>query len=354
MKPTDITPYSLGQTAKQNYLLTELNRLTRTHYDACLEYRRLLDVLHNGCHAVDTLEAIPFLPVRLFKHYDLMSVPRKDVVKTMTSSGTSGQLVSKIFLDKLTASLQIKVLAGIVASFIGKHRLPMLVIDCPSIVSNRLKFSARTAGILGFSMFGRDVTYALNDDMDLDLEKIAAFVERHPDEDILVFGFTAIVWEHLIQVLESKGLTLPLTRGILLHGGGWKKLFSVAVSNQEFKDRLVRTTGICHIHNYYGMVEQTGSIFMECDAGHLHSSSNSEIIIRDPFDFSVCNDGKPGLIQLLSVIPHSYPGHSLLSEDVGELTGIDNCPCRRKGKTFRVLGRIKNAEIRGCSDTYTR
>ena len=55
---------------------------------------------------------------------------------------------------------------------------------------------------------------------------------------------------------------------------------------------------------------------------------------------------------MVSVLPHSYPGHSLISEDKGVLLGIDDCPCGRKGKYFQVLGRIKQAEIRGCSDTY--
>ena len=32
--------------------------------------------------------------------------------------------------------------------------------------------------------------------------------------------------------------------------------------------------------------------------------------------------------------------------------GEDDCPCGLKGKYFKILGRIKNAEIRGCSDTY--
>jgi hypothetical protein len=64
--------------------------------------------------------------------------------------------------------------------------------------------------------------------------------------------------------------------------------------------------------------------------------------------------GQPGLIELLSVIPRSYPGHVLLSEDEGILLGVDDCPCGRKGKYFKVLGRIQNAEVRGCSDTYTQ
>jgi phenylacetate-coenzyme A ligase PaaK-like adenylate-forming protein len=354
METAPFTPYDLDQHAKQTYLLAELNHLTRNHYEGCAQYRRLLDVLHGGCRKAESIDALPYLPVRLFKHYELLSVPRTEIVKTMTSSGTSGQAVSKIFLDKHTASFQIKVLAAIVTNFLGKHRQPMLVIDCPSTVSDRRNFSARTAGILGFSMFGRDVTYALKDDMTLDFEKIEAFLMRNDGVDVLLFGFTGIVWKHLVLELETLGRRLPITRGILLHGGGWKKLHSRAVTSDDFKSRLAEATGICRVHNYYGMVEQTGSIFMECEAGRLHSSNYSEIIIRDPIDFQVRGIGEPGLIQLVSVIPHSYPGHSLLSEDIGELVSIDNCPCGRQGRTFKVHGRIENAEVRGCSDTYAR
>ena len=354
MDTVNITPFGLDQPAKQAFLLTELNRLVKLHYQECTEYRKLVDVLHGGLRQYEAIDSIPYVPVRLFKHYELLSVPRAEVVKTMTSSGTSGQNVSKVFLDKLTASLQIKVLASIVANFIGKQRLPMLVVDCSSTVSSRHKFSARTAGILGFSMFGRDVTYALNNDMELDVERVDAFLQRHTSEDILVFGFTAIVWEHLVQQLRSTRSNLQLNRGILVHGGGWKKLLSSSVSIEEFKAGLSQSTGIARVHNYYGMIEQTGSIFVECEFGQLHSSNFSDVVIRDPFDFSVRKVGEPGLIQLLSAIPHSYPGHSILSEDVGECSGVDDCPCGRRGRYFQVHGRMKSAEVRGCSDTYSR
>ena len=36
----------------------------------------------------------------------------------------------------------------------------------------------------------------------------------------------------------------------------------------------------------------------------------------------------------------------------GKIEGIDNCKCGLKGKYFKVLGRAKKAEIRGCSDVY--
>ena len=102
------------------------------------------------------------------------------------------------------------------------------------------------------------------------------------------------------------------------------------------------------------MAEQLGSVFVECENNHMHCSNYSDIIIRRPYDFSVADVGERGLIQLQSLLPTSYPGHSILTEDEGEILGADDCPCGRKGKYFKIYGRIKGAEIRGCSDTYER
>jgi hypothetical protein len=49
-------------------------------------------------------------------------------------------------------------------------------------------------------------------------------------------------------------------------------------------------------------------------------------------------------------LPLSYPGHNILTEDIGIIKGIDNCKCGKKGKYFKVLGRVPDAELRGCSD----
>ena len=93
---------------------------------------------------------------------------------------------------------------------------------------------------------------------------------------------------------------------------------------------------------------------MECESGFLHTSIYSDIIFRRYKDFSVCQIGEEGIVQLISLLPISYPGHSILTEDLGTLLGIDNCSCGRKGKYFKINGRIKNAEVRGCSDTLQK
>ena len=213
-------------------------------------------------------------------------------------------------------------------------------------------FSARGAGIRGFSMFGKDIEYAFDENMNLRTEEINRFLEKHDGSPVLLFGFTFMVWEHLCEELRRRGQAISIPSGILLHGGGWKKLASLNISNDEFRSAVRDTTGVQKVVNYYGMVEQTGSIFVECDEGYLHSSSYSEVIVRDPVTYKVVANGSEGVIQVVSVLPMSYPGHSILTEDMGIVAGDDDCRCGRPGRYFMISGRIKDAEVRGCSDTF--
>ncbi|MEG2340890.1 MAG: acyl-protein synthetase, partial [Odoribacter sp.] len=258
------------------------------------------------------------------------------------------------FLDRDTSTCQTKALTKIVSSFIGTKRVPMLILDSSNVVKDRNMFSARGAGILGFSMFGSKKIYVLNDEMQLNIPLLQEFLWEHTGEPIFMFGFTFMVWQHFYKQLLKTGHKFDLSKGILIHGGGWKKLISESVSSKEFKSSLHEICGIeeNNIHDYYGMVEQTGSIYMECECGNLHTSIFSDILTRRAKDFSLASIGEKGIIEVVSILPLSYPGHVLLTEDEGIILGEDDCLCGRKGKYFKITGRIKNAEIRGCSDTY--
>jgi len=347
----EVPVYDLPKAEKHALLQTELRELTALHSEQCEGYRAILDAYGEGDRPGGS--DAPLIPVSMFKLHDLSSVPTDKVFKTMTSSGTTGQRPSRIFLDADTARLQTRALTRIMTSFIGPKRLPMLIIDHPSVVKDRRTFSARGAGILGMMTFGRQHVFALKDEtMELDWEALDKFAETYPDQPIFAFGFTFMVWRYFIQQLEQSGRKLPFTNAILIHSGGWKKLEAEKVSNEHFKQRANELAGFGRVHNFYGMVEQTGSIFVECEAGHLHAPVFADVIIRRPVDWSECAIGETGVIQVVSVLPRSYPGHSLLTEDQGVLLGEDDCPCGRKGKYFAVHGRLPKAEVRGCSDTF--
>lgn len=351
----DAEPYSWDRAMKSAMLTAKLKELTEWHVGHCEPYRRIVERLGFDVASARRYEDLPFLPVPLFKTSELRSVSKEDTFKTLTSSGTTGQAVSRIFLDRETAAVQQKTLVKLVSSFTGASRLPMLIVDSPSVVKNRAMFSARGAGILGFSMFGTDRTYALDDEMKIDFDAIERFLGRHRGERIFLFGFTFMVWQffykELLKIPDSRS-RIDLSNGVLIHGGGWKKLAGEAVSPAEFRDRLESVCGLADIHDYYGMVEQTGTVYMQCECGHLHASNFSDVLIRRGGDFSLCDIGERGIVQVVSVLPHSYPGHSLLTQDEGTVLGEDDCPCGRKGKYFAIHGRLKNAEVRGCSDTF--
>lgn len=345
-------PYDLGKKAKQAMLQQELWSLTREHAKHCLPYNKVLQALNCDWTTEGQMDEIPFLPVRMFKHHELRSIPLEKVQKTLTSSGTTGQLVSKIYLDKDTAVYQSKTLTNIMKDFIGTKRLPMILIESESVIKNRQSFSARGAGLLGLMIFGRDHFYLLDENMRVRWPEFEAFLAKHQDEQLLFFGFTFMVWQFLYLESIKHNVKLNLEDSILIHSGGWKKLLDLAVSNEVFKQKLHEDFGLQHVYNFYGMVEQVGSIFMECPKGHLHTPNFADVIVRDIKSLQPLAIGQSGILQVLSILPHSYPGHSLLTEDMGTLLGEDDCPCGRSGKYFRIEGRIPSAELRGCSDTY--
>lgn len=347
-----LNPYGLEKGEKSRMLTEELKELTRFHRERCPEYANFLETVGYDETEVFAPADIPFFPVRLFKEFDLLSIGRGDVFKTMTSSGTTGQRASKIFVDKENAMLQQKVMLRILGDFWGKGRLPMLVVDTPAVLKDRKCFTARGAAIMGLQFAAREMVFVLNEDMTLNVDRLREFIAKYRGRRFVMFGFTFLVWRHFYQELLRLDERFDLSEAFLMTGGGWKKLESEAVSQEEFKKRIQEICGIRHFLDHYGMVEQTGTIYAECECGHLHASIYSDVIVRDHRDLSPCPIGQRGMIQVVSVLPRSYPGHSLLTEDEGVVLGEDNCPCGRKGKYIRILGRMKSAELRGCSDTY--
>jgi hypothetical protein len=340
-----VSVFTLPQAAKEKVLLEELSDLVEHHRKRCEPYARILAA--DGYLGADSVAGLPWLPVRLFKNLELKSIPDDEVFKVLTSSGTTGE-VSRIYLDKAAAATQTRQLAATVQSVLGPKRLPMLLVDTKAMLKDRRSFSARGAGVLGMATFGRDHVWVLDGDGHVDLSALRGFLAKHGDEPFLIFGFTYLVWLHLYEVARDNGL--DLSNGILIHSGGWKKLVDQAVSPAEFRRRFAGV-GLTRMHNFYGMVEQIGTIFLEGPSGgSLYCPDFADVVVRDPSTWAELPPGQPGLLEVVSTLPTSYPGHVLLTEDLGVVHGIDDGDW--PGKRFSVLGRLPRAEARGCSDTY--
>ena len=148
-------PFELSSTKKSELILAQLNKLTRHHADNCVTYKRYLDAYGVDIGVANSLSEVPYLPARAFKELDLKSVVYNRIAKTLTSSGTSG-LRSRIHIDGRTSIKQSRALSEILKSYIGAKKLPLLIIDAPSMGNNASTFSARSAGTLGFSGLASD------------------------------------------------------------------------------------------------------------------------------------------------------------------------------------------------------
>lgn len=342
--------FGLPQGRKEAMLLGDLVDLTAWHVDHCPAYRRIVERTCPSFRDARRLEDLPFLPVSLFKSHELSSIPPEATHMVLTSSGTTGQRVSRIPIDAETADLQSRALAATMSAVLGPKRLPMLIVDTRSLFKDPRQMSARGAGVLGMMRFGRAHSWALDEDMQLAEMEIKGFLERFGREPFLIFGFTFMVWQYFLVAAAELGLDLSC--GILVHSGGWKKLVEKAVDNATFRTFADERFGLTRIYNFYGMVEQIGSVFLENEGGLLSPPNFTDVIVRDPVSWQPAPPGAVGVIQVLSVIPRSYPGHSLLTEDLGIVHDIDSGSGGRLGKNLTVLGRVPASELRGCSDVH--
>jgi phenylacetate-coenzyme A ligase PaaK-like adenylate-forming protein len=331
---------------KKNFT-TLMYELTKFHYKECKEYKKILDVVYDFKNKKE-VEFLPFLSTKLFKEFDLKSIPNEKIFKILNSSGTSDNRPSRIFLDKENAKSQTRVLNELVSKVIGNKRIPMLIVDEKKNIQNPKNFDAKTAAILGFSIFGTKHTYLIENSR-INYKNLNQFLNKYSDKDFFIFGFTSFIFENLLENLDKKKIKKNFSKGILIHGGGWKKLENRKISNEIFKQKLKNKLNLKNVINYYGLIEQTGSIFFECEKCETFSPSKySNILIRDK-NFNVLEKNQKGFIQLMSLLPKSYPGHNILTEDIGEIVEKDCVICKNKTK-FLVHGRAEKSEIRGCSD----
>ena len=108
-------PYSLKRKQKRKLFKDFFTKLNFHHYTKCKEYKKIIKNLKFKIkNNQNELKDFPMLPVNAFKTFDLISTNKKKIVKKLVSSGTSGQNLSKIYLDKKNSKDQMLILTRII------------------------------------------------------------------------------------------------------------------------------------------------------------------------------------------------------------------------------------------------
>lgn len=357
----DKEPFSLLRKEKEEILLAEMKKAADWQYKNCPEFKKLCDNRSFNINEDFRIEKFPYLPASIFKKFDLLSVPKDKIVKTLFSSSTSGQ-PSKIMVDKITSDNQILALGKIMASFLGKERMHFVIFDTEETIrSNRGELSSRGTATRGMLFLANKMSFVLDQDLNLSVEKLKVILDgRKEGEKICFFGFSWLLYNVYLKSKENKEVLevfkkISSVENIVLHIGGWKKLKDINISKEDFNHNLQNMlfTEKGKIIDVYGMTEQLGTIYPDCEEGYKHVPLYSEVIVRDINSLESLTENQVGFLQFLSPIPHSYPGISILSDDLGKIIGVDDCKCGRKGKYFIFEKRSEKAELKGCGDALS-
>jgi len=263
-----LEPYGLEEYKKIFFYFNLQKKIANYHILNCKEYRQIYETLFENIQKVKTIEKLPYVHANIFKQYDLSSISKKNNYLTMFSSGTSNNNKSKINLDFKSSILQAKVLQKIIFNFISNKTNKIAIIDSEKNYNSKYHFSAKTAAIRGFSQFFKKKFFLLNDDYTINIKKFNIIKKL---DNILYFGFTSVVWENFLKYFQNQNICNH-KNSFFIHGGGWKNLLKRKISKKLLNHNISKILGINRVYNYYGMVEQTGSIFMECEYNYYHSS----------------------------------------------------------------------------------
>ena len=351
------SPYIVDSSLRRNTLLELLKKEIAYACERNAGFQNYVEHWPVNFHDAREIADLPYMPVGVFKADPPLSlVAPEDVRRTLSSSATTGQIPSRVLLDAATARRMSKGALTIVRDFIGSTRRPYLVVDTAESLAVQGQIGARAAAIQALRSFATEIVCCMRageaGSPELELDKLLSCAAKWKDQEVLVYGFTYVIWTQLIQPLKRQGITLDLPNVRILHSGGWKRLEHQSVTRDVFNREVAAVFGSSpnRVIDYYGMVENVGVIYPDCEYGNKHVPAFADVIIRDPLTLAPLGPGRKGLIQVCSVLPTSFPGFLLLTEDTAQLIGDDSCLCGRRGPSFRFAGRLAKAEVRGCGN----
>lgn len=332
---------SFRETALHHY---KNNKLIKSFWDQ-------VNLHPNDLKTEQDLMKVPPILVNVFKENELMSVNRKDVVLTLTSSGTGGQK-SLMHLNQESLD-RVKVLAYKIYEDLGitspkKYNYLCFTYD-PKIAADL--GTAFTDELLTNFTGKNEVYYAIQwdkglNDFKLNEQGVLDTLKRFEKSKLptRILGFPAFIYKLIID----HNLKLNLGKDSWLQtGGGWKNHQDQEIKKTDFRKFIHDHLGIPekNIRDLFGMVEH-GIPYVDCEMGNLHIPNFARVYIRNAEDLKILKNGEVGLMHFLCSYNTSYPSHSLLTTDWGR---IGKCNCHVGGPTLEIMGRAGVSKHKGCA-----
>ena len=301
-------------------------RVFKFQYEANAVYQKFCKLLDKHPSNVNSLRDIPFIPIEFFKSHDILS-SKEPIVKTFTSSGTTGSRTSKHFITDLTIYEDSFNIAF--QEFYGNPEDYAILALLPSYLErdgSSLIYMANN--LIADSKHPKSGFYLHN------LEDLAQTLKALDDsgQKTLLIGVSFA----LLDLVDAYSFQLENT--IVMETGGMKGRRKEMI-REELHEILSKGFGVNNIHSEYGMTELLSQAYSN-GQGVFNCPKHMKILIRDPEDaLTYLTKGKTGgiyVIDLANLNSCSF----IATQDLGKQISETD---------FEILGRFDHSDVRGCN-----
>ena len=289
-------------------------------------YRSFCDLLYIHPSDVKTVKDIPFLPIEFFKSKNVLC-STNPIIKTFTSSGTSGSITSKHFVTNLNlyeqsftkgfnqfyGNIEDYTILALLPSYLERDGSSLIY-----MVDKLIKESKNTYS--GFYL------------NEYDQLKLTLIKLDSSEKKVLLIGVSFA----LLDLIENHKFDLKNT--IVMETGGMKGRRKELIRD-ELHSILKNGFGVDTIHSEYGMTELLSQAYSHGN-GIFKCPPWMKVLTRDPEDaLSIQANYKTGgvnVIDLANINSCSF----IATQDLGRV---------HDDGSFEIIGRFDNSDIRGCN-----
>ncbi|MDO6438388.1 acyl transferase [Cyclobacterium sp. 1_MG-2023] len=291
-------------------------------------YQKYLEARGIRPQAITEVNAIPFLPIGMFKTAKVISGSEALFNGWYSSSGTTGQENSRHYIYSKDFYLEhcVNNFESVYGSLENFHVLALLPSylerEGSSLVDMAAHFIQKSKSVhSGFYLYEHE---ALLDKMG-ELQK--------DGRKTLLLGVTFA----LLDLAEKINGHADFGDLIVMETGGMKGRRKEMI-REEVHKVLSSAFNVKHIHSEYGMTELMSQAYSP-GGGKFWCSPFMRVLIRDVYDPFAYTSGTSGAINVID-LANFHSCSFIETEDLG---------VKNEDGSFTVLGRMDNSETRGCN-----
>lgn len=289
-------------------------------------YRLFCEGLRRTPATVKQLSDIPFLPIEFFKNYEVIK-KGATALKVFESSGTTGSIPSRHYVAD-TDIYEKSFLKGF-KQFYGEPEDYTILALLPSYLERGNSSLIYMADKLIKLSGKKESGFFLNE-----FEQLREILLglKAKGEQVILLGVTFA----LLDFAELFKTDFP---GLIIMETGGMKGKREELTREEVHQKLCAAFGVSRIHSEYGMTELLSQGYSK-GLGIFETVPWMKILTRDVYDpLKLQGAGKAGAVNVID-LANLFSCAFIATNDIAKVN---------EDGSFEILGRMDNAEIRGCN-----